>query len=134
MTPEGAQALEHGLTPGGWNVDGDEYGDEILSVLAVTYDGQLIRGRRVAEEIDNPHDARLIAAAPDMCATVAEMRWEYGVEVRHDEDSEWQHTGPWWDTIEKARAWRGRAVIRIGQPYTHDRIVRRLVGPVEVVK
>lgn len=61
-------------------------------------------------------------------------RWEYGVEVRPDEHSEWQHVGPWWDTPEQARAWRGRATIRMGHPYPHDRIVHRLVGAVEVVE
>lgn len=70
----------------------------------------------------------------DAYATIAALRWEYGVEVRPDDDSEWQHTGPWWDTIEKARAWRGTAVIRIGHPHPHDRITRRLVSPVEVVE
>ena len=61
------------------------------------------------------------------------LRWDYAVEVRPDEDSEWQHTGPWWDTIEKARSWRGTATVRIGWPYPHDRLVRRLVGELEEV-
>lgn len=72
--------------------------------------------------------------ATDMLDTIAACRIEYGVEVRPDEHSEWQHAGPWWDTPEQARAWRGRATLRIGQPHTHDRIVHRLVGPVEVVE
>lgn len=72
--------------------------------------------------------------AEDMRATIAACRIEYGVEVRPDEQSEWQHVGPWWDTPEQARAWRGRATIRLGQPYVDDRLVRRIVGPVEVVE
>lgn len=98
------------------------------------------------EEAQKIQDARLSAGydwcpddmhdplEEDMCATIAAQTWEYAVEVRPNEDSEWQNTGPWWHTIEKARAWRGRAVIRIGQPYTQDRLVRRLVGPVEVAE
>lgn len=77
--------------------------------------------------------ARVLYASHDALATIAACRIEYGVEVRSDEHSEWQHSGPWWDTIEQARAWRGRATIRLGQPHTHDRLVRRIVGPVEVV-
>lgn len=77
---------------------------------------------------------RVLETLKDAVATIAAQTWEYGVEVRPDEHSEWQHVGPWWDTPEQARAWRGRATIRLGQPYPHDRIVRRIVGPVEVVE
>lgn len=133
MTPEEAQALEPGTTPGPWKArhgsDNTSYVQEAEWLSAI---GSAEFGHVEAEY--TPADANLIAAAPDMRATIAALRWEYAVEVRPDEDSEWQHAGPWWDTIEKARAWRGTAVIRIGQPYPQDRIVRRPFGPREVVK
>lgn len=97
------------------------------------------------EEAQKVQDARLSAGydwcpddmhdglEEDMLATIAAQTWEYGVEVRPDEDSEWQNTGPWWDTVEKARAYRGHAILRLGTPYSHDRVIRRLVGPIEPI-
>ncbi|MGP5930310.1 hypothetical protein [Corynebacterium glyciniphilum] len=70
----------------------------------------------------------------DALATIAAQTWEYAVEVRPDEDSEWLRIGPWWPTVEKARAYRGHAILRLGTPYSHDRVIRRPVGPVEVVE
>lgn len=137
MTPETAQALEPGTTPGPW--EAYDPGDG----TARMYAGEVEEARPLLHGIGDPgytscvyftrQDGELIAAAPDMLATIAAQTWEYAVEVRPDEDSEWQHTGPWWPTVEKARAWRGRAVICIGQPYTHDRLVCRLVGPIEPI-
>lgn len=94
----------------------------------VVQDGRLSAGWEWCP--DDMHDS----LEEDMSNTIAACRTEYGVEVRPDEHSEWQHVGPWWDTPEQARAWRGRATIRLGQPYPHDRIVRRMVAPVEVVE
>lgn len=139
MTPETAQALEPGTTPGPW--EAYDPGDG----TARMYAGEGDNARPLIHDCDDTTwcssgvyfdraDGDLIAAAPDMRATIAACRIEYGVEVRPDEHSEWQHVGPWWDTPEQARAWRGRATLRIGQPYPHDRIVHRLVGPVEVVE
>lgn len=130
MTPEEARDLEPGTTPGPWEVERyDGFGAPITNSIGPIMSACNCDGLYVEDA-----DANLAAAAPDMRATIAALRWGYAVEVRPDEDSEWQHAGPWWDTIEKARAWRGTAVIRIGHPHARDRLVRRPVGPVEVVE
>lgn len=138
MTPETARSLEHGTTPGPW--EAYDPGDG----TARMYAGEGEDSRLLLHNVDSdPHtacvyftreDGELMAAAPDMRATIAAQTWEYAVEVRPDEDSEWQNTGPWWPTVEKARAYRGHAILRLGTPYSHDRVIRRLVGPVEVVE
>lgn len=144
MTPEEERALEPGITPGPWewraheytpyNVEGSDRDYESLG----TADSHALHTHDAEDYaswfVGSDEDKALIAVAPDMRSTIAACRIEYGVEVRPDEHSEWQHVGPWWDTPEQARAWRGRATIRIGQSYPHDRIVRRMVGPVEVVE
>lgn len=129
MTPETAQSLEPGTTPGPWRTT---YDNEVIesntSTVLYNTDGAVEWGHNIE------HDVPLIVAAPDMRATIAAQTWEYGVEVRGDEDIEWLRIGPWWPTVEKARAYRGHAILRLGTPYSHDRVIRRLVGPVEVVE
>lgn len=138
ITPDHAKALLDGATPGPW--EAYDPGDG----TARMYAGEGEEARPLLHNVDNdPHtecvyftlqDGELIAAAPDMLATIAAQTWEYGVEVRDDEDIEWLRIGPWWPTVEKARAYRGHAILRLGTPYSHDRVIRRPVGPVEVVE
>ncbi|MGP5931643.1 hypothetical protein [Corynebacterium glyciniphilum] len=134
MSPEEAQALEPGTTPGPWEaytVPGDRTTADYVAVSLG--DREMVVPPRNGG-MGTALDAHLIAAGPDMRATIAAMEWQYGVEVRPDEDSEWLRIGPWWPTVEKARAYRGHAILRLGTPYSHDRVIRRLVGPVEVVE
>lgn len=124
--------LEPGTTPGPWEPHPD-FPTMLVNIsqkMAVT----MTPGKPDDHTSEDVANRRLIAAAPDMRATIAAQTWEYGVEVRPDEDSEWLRIGPWWLTVEKARAYRGRAILRLGTPYSHDRVIRRPVGPVEVVE
>lgn len=75
-------------------------------------------GHTVATDLDRG-DAELLAIAPDLAQTIAGMRWEYGVE---------QATGTtqWFRSRPMAEA---HAEVRGA-----FRLVRRLVGPAEVVE
>lgn len=131
MTPEEAIALEPGTTDGPWEHDDVPGPGEDPTRATEVYPQD--ESGVIAYVQPNAADVALIAAAPDMRATIAAQTWEYGVEVRADEDSEWLRIGPWWPTVEKARAYRGHAILRLGTPYSHDRVIRRMVSPVEVV-
>lgn len=129
MTPEEAQALETGTTPGPWHALHEEWDDE---------DGTpcerfcvIAGGDAILETIDfDPryHDPKanvaLAAAAPDMRATIAALEWEYRAEVRADQNSQWHPVTRW------STEWPLRCGVTVGD---RERIVRRRVGPVEVV-
>lgn len=133
MTPDEAQIIGPGLTEGRWVVsnDDDEYNDT-LRVLAITNDGQIIRGATVADEIDNPHDARLIAAAPAMRDYIAAQTWEWRQETRREGDTVWEPM-EWRSTRQRAEDdvawWRKQTGVEL-----EHRLVCRPVGPTEVVK
>jgi hypothetical protein len=137
MTPEEAQALEPGTTPGPWTArhgsDNTSYVQEAEWFSAI---GSAEFGHVEAEY--TPADANLIAAAPDMRATIANLRWEYGVEqdnpmcnhIEHGADPTQCRTIAWAPDEDTARS---HAAMRF-RADRHPRIVRRMVGPVEVVE
>ncbi|OLT55865.1 hypothetical protein BJF89_13845 [Corynebacterium sp. CNJ-954] len=126
MTPEEAQALEPGTTPGPWKANHSQHG--VSYVTEQEWYGHIGSGENGHVEAEyTPADADLIAAAPDMRATIAAQTWEYGVE-RSDRG------GPpytvWYESEHAARQATQR-------PHLVDRdarLVRRPVGPVEVVE
>lgn len=62
-------------TPGPWvweHWDGND--DNICRILHWRQAPAYAIGDRVADEVDKPADARLIAAAPDLCAEVIRLR------------------------------------------------------------
>ena len=75
-------------------------------------------------------DADLAAAAPDLAQTIAGMRWEYAVETMAE--GRWEDIWNLWSTEKEAREEYADLI--------HDdedgdyRLVRRLVGPVEVAE
>ncbi|MGP9720946.1 hypothetical protein [Corynebacterium sp. AOP40-4SA-5] len=127
MTPEEARALEPGTTPGPW--EAYDPGDG----TARLYAGEGDDSRLLLHNVDSdPHtacvyftreDGELMAAAPDMRATIAALEWEYRVEAS-------THNG--WHSVTKwSEEWplHDRCT-----PHDNERIVRRPVGPVEVVE
>lgn len=123
MTPEEARALEPGTTPVPWEVKtghGDD-ADVWIESSGVTYpDGE---PRQICETtfVDNWADLGLMAAAPDMRATIAAQTWEWGTLVPEHDDAP-----VWWPTEKEAR--------RAADEDAMIRLVRRAVGPVEVVE
>lgn len=126
ITPEQARALLDGATPGPWEAlfDNEAIETDTSTVLCNT-DGAVEWGRNIE------HDVPLAAAAPDLAQTISGMRWEYAVEMMGDD---WEMVGlygpdePWGseaDARGAMKAWRSPRPIRL---------VRRLVGPVEVVE
>lgn len=116
MTPEDARAIEPGTTPGPWTArhgsDNTSYVREEEWFSAI---GSAEFGHVDAEY--TPADANLIAAAPDMRATIAAQTWQWG--RLGGGGVEWHNT--------EAAARQHVAVARGG-------LVRRPVGPVEVVE
>ena len=82
-------------------------------------------GHTVATDLDKG-DAELLAIAPDLAQTVASLRWEYAIESKWS-IGVWANTTGWFPTPERARA----DLFLDDMP---TRLVRRLVGPVEVVE
>lgn len=136
ITPDQAQTLLDGATPGPWRLDDH---DNPRTVDAIkphrlrgvghprTYIADVCRpgaspGRGDALAM-TAADGTLIAAAPDMAQTIAMMRWEWGVE----------HLGhvSQWGSRESAEDELGY-YLRTG--VFIPRLVRRLVGPVEVTE
>ena len=118
ITPEKADRLKQDATDGPWEIHPD-YG---------TVEPDVISGegcRFVASDAD----LDLIAAAPDLAKTIAGMRWEYAVELLYD--GEWGDIGEPWSTEEEAR--ERYALLSHANSIGVYRLVRRLVGPVEVI-
>ncbi|MGN0095063.1 MAG: hypothetical protein ACI38U_03275 [Corynebacterium sp.] len=113
MTPETAQTLEPGATPGPWGVERyDGLGAPITNSIGPIMSSCNCDGLYVEDA-----DANLAAAAPDMRAYIATQTWQWG-----------QLGGggvEWHDTEAGARHH-----VKAAQGV----LVRRPVGPVEVVE
>ncbi|WP_291479839.1 hypothetical protein [Corynebacterium sp.] len=96
------------------------------------------------EEAQKVQDARLAAGwdwcpddmhdslEEDMAATIAALRWEYNHQYRAPGVARWRNQ-TWEPTPERART--RRPYFWATNPYDVEyRLVRRLVGPVEVVE
>ena len=131
ITPEQARELLDGATPGPWR---SEYDNEIIetntSIVLYNTDGDVSWGHNIE------HDVPLIAAAPDLAQTIAGMTEQWRHEAWHDRGD---GVGPWrslgWPHDDGWRNTRESADFDLEQAdgtFKH-RLVRRLVGPVEVV-
>lgn len=136
MTPEEAQALDPGTTDGPW--EAYDPGDG----TARMYAGEGEEAKLLLHNIDSdPHtacvyftreDGELIAAAPDMRATIAALEWEWAVQVETS-PGHWLTTGsPWQLSREGAEAEMNNP--NVVPSRWKARLVRRSVGPVEVVE
>ncbi|MGN0097206.1 MAG: hypothetical protein ACI38U_14225 [Corynebacterium sp.] len=115
MTPEEAQALEPGTTPGPWAHDEVPGPGEDPTRATEVYPQD--ESGVIAYVQPNAADVALIAAAPDMRATIAAQTWQWG--RRGGGGIEWHDT--------EAGARHHVAVAQGG-------LVRRPVGPVEAVE
>ena len=118
ITPEQARELLDWATPGPWEALFDNEAIETdKSTVLYNTDGAVEWGRNIE------HDVPLAAAAPDLAQTIAGMEYEYRTE-------EW--SGAYWYPCE---LWTSDLSQYDG--YTErkgERLVRRLVGPVEVTE
>lgn len=129
ITPDHARELLDGATSGSWSHDGRVK----FRNWRVNYVGPISSmcncdGLDVSEE-----DADLAAAAPDLAQTIAGMTEEWGVERDH----------PWSAYVDgkvaRGITWigdeaRARKACATPPRGGNPRLVRRLVGPVEVVE
>ncbi|WP_312981026.1 hypothetical protein [Corynebacterium sp.] len=140
MTPETARALEPGTTPGPWEwrehkhtpykVEGPDRDYQSLG----TADSHALHTQDAEDYaswfVGSDEDKALIAAAPDMRAYIASQTWEWRAEIF--EDGAWMDVwGEWWDEGETAREDFQFITEHLGRS---ARLVRRPVGPVEVVE
>lgn len=108
MTPEQARKLLEGTTPGPWCSRDEEWlNDYPDSVEVITgtdpnaspYGLVADVSQRSSDVYDiDPEmvaNARLIAAAPDMAAMIANMRTEYTVEYQPVQGPEWYRISEW---------------------------------------
>lgn len=132
ITPQQAQELLDGTVPGPWLCEKD--GDEHEFVIGTEDFG-------IITEVNRESDGRLIAAAPALAELVANMRYEYAVQVEErpgvwrylhssGESTGFSIAACWCKNFEMApyplAKYRHRET-------TPSRIVRRLVSDVEVV-
>ena len=139
ITPDHARYLLAGATPGPWVKRRDQDGDPLPVVVSTP------RGERhhimTAEPAAAPErqqaDTALIAAAPDLAQTIAGMTEEWGVEADGNSlfpvNEEFHPSGEYFTEC-RADAEGVRDRMAKLNPHVHYRIVRRLVGPVEVVE
>ena len=116
ITPDQAQTLLDGATPGPW-------GRTQMGALTDTDGKVLVHG---PDGNMDDGDANLAAAAPDLAQTIAGMRWEYALETLWGTGHDWAVTTGWFPTPE--RAWADLAL-----DTGPTRIVRRLVSETEVI-
>lgn len=133
ITPDQAQTLLDGATPGPWRALHDQWEDEDGTPCEDFYvlggpDG-ILHTEDFDPDTHNPvANTTLAAAAPDLAQTIAGMRWQYAVEVYHTDAKCWIQGSNWISHFKVAEQDLG--------DYGDDRtrLVRRLVGPVEVVE
>ena len=133
IAPDQARELLDGATPGPW--DAYDPGDNSARLYGL-HDERIVKHVRPQESAGSymdRADGELAAAAPDLAQTIAGMTEEWGVERDRPGTAYIDGTVARWITWvgDEARA-RKACVIspRVGNP----RLVRRLVGPVEVTE
>ena len=117
ITPDQADRLKRDATDGPWFVHTDP-GDVDGTYIYDDTGNMCMAIEHVGSDYC-PADLELAAAAPDLAQTIAALRWEYGAE---------QATGvtQWFGSRSMAEA---HAEVRGA-----FRLVRRLVGPTEVME
>ena len=125
ITPDQADQWAQTATDGPWYVHTDPDGTLIHDdtgnrCIAVEQAGSDYRKA----------DLDLAAAAPDLAQTIAGMREEWAVEMYHDVDDTWRQYTTWVATREGASQ---HLTADLGWARQY-RLVRRLVGPVEVAE
>ena len=112
ITPDQADQWAQRATDGPWSIDPD-YG---------TVEPDVISGEGCRFEASD-EDLALIAAAPDLAQTIAGMTEVWGVEEQADDGGWWRIT-TWHMNLKDLDAFHDRP---------GHRLVRRLLGPVEVI-
>lgn len=137
MTPEEARALEPGTTDEPWKLlYRDTHPNAIPANVIIGEDEEALAtyddGYGGNPEWANPSgNLPLIAAAPDMRATIAAQTWEWGVEDAYG-DTAWMVCDHYEGTQDSET--EAREYLSTFGPDSIARLVRRPVGPVEVVE
>lgn len=133
ISPERAKELREGAQPGPW----------VYNRPIVETDGG--RGQLAAADpeygVIGAGDGPLVAAAPDLAETIAEMHWEYAVQAK-DEDGKWLGIDKnglathaygfvvWHLSLRDAR----ESLLDLVEQEAPTRVVRRMVTDPEVVE
>lgn len=117
ITPDQADQWAQTATPGPWYVHTDP--DDPDGTFIYDEIGNMCIAVEPAGSDYLEADLHLAAAAPDLAQTIAGMRWEYGVEQAIG-TTQWFRSRP----MAEAHA----------EVHGCFRLVRRLVGPVEVAE
>lgn len=125
-TPDQAREWRDNARPGPWYVHTDP--DDADGTFIYDDPGHMCIAVEQAGSDYRKADLDLIAAAPELAQTIAGMTWQYGVERTYLPGNE---TAVLWFPSE------GDALQEIDNPnlrHCNPRLVRRLVGPVEVTE
>lgn len=119
ITPDQARELLDGATPGPWDASFDDEAD-VNRLYPWGED----------DEIDDGDSWELARHAPDLAQTIAGMTWEYAAQIKVND--KWFFLDLWgpdepWGPDDDVREHHARS------PLPNTRLVRRLVGPAEVV-
>ena len=132
ITPDQAQTLLDGATPGPWKKRRDRDGTPIAVVVSAgpTDRHHIMTAEPACSEERAQADTGMIAAAPDLAHTIAGMTEEWGVERDRPGTAYIDGTVARWITWVGDEA-RARKACVISPRGGNPRLVRRLVGPVE---
>lgn len=122
ITPDQAQALLHGTTPGPW-------GRTVMGALTDTDGKVLVNG---PDWNMDDSDADLASVAPDMAETIAGMQWEYIFQEKVPISGQWKRilsTTTW--PLDHCQDVLARMQSEL--PEKEYRLIRRLVGKPEVI-
>ena len=131
ITPDQADHWTQTATPGPWYVHTDP--DDPDGTFIYDDPGNMCVAVEPAGSAYLPADLDLIAAAPDLAQTIAGMRWEYTFQTRPRglPWREWTTQEDWFDNHDAAY----RAAMNVQDAGSFNcRLVRRLVGPAEVIE
>lgn len=131
ITPDQARELLDGASDGPWeHGDVPGPGEDPIRATEVYQPGE---PGAIAYVQPNTADVKLIAATPDLAQTIAGMRWEYTFQTRPRglPWRSWTTQEDWFDNRNAAY----RAAMNVQDEDSFNcRLVRRPVGPVEVVE
>ena len=121
ITPDQARELLDGATPGPWDASFD---DEADATRLYPWGED--------EEIEDRDSWELARRAPDLAQTIAGMTWQHAVEVYNADAKCWIQGSEWISNREVAE----QDIDAYSRAYcgAPTRLVRRLVGPVEVTE
>lgn len=130
ITPDQADRLKRAATDGPWFVHTDP--DDVDGTYIYNNPGHMCVAIEHMGSDYRPADLELAAAAPDLAQTIAGLRWEYAVKDLNGDILDLNDDA--YSDVETLWTWHREVAEETHAAEYGSTLVRRLVGPVEVVK